>query len=379
MAALDASLDAAPVAPSATRVRRHRFAALAPAALPAWRALARESLADNAFFDPAFAVPAMAALAPAARLATVAAPDGALVAAAPFVETRLGRIAPAARIWSHNYGPLGLPLVARAGADEAIAALVAGLAPSRSLIVPDLPLESPVARAFLAAAGNEGRPVAVLGTHVRAALDPATGMDPRSSLATRRRKEYARQFRRLSDLGRVAFTVTASPEDTAAAFARFLVLEASGWKGRRGTAIVSSPPVAAFARAAVQAHAEAGNARIAELTLDGAPLAIVVCFLAGSTAFTWKIAYDERYARFSPGAQAMLDLPEHLAKDGHITRIDSLADPDHPMIGHLWQGRIGLGTLVIGPPGGSLLHSAGLAAARAERSARETARRLLRR
>jgi hypothetical protein len=45
------------------------------------------------------------------------------------------------------------------------------------------------------------------------------------------------------------------------------------------------------------------------------------------------------------------------------------------MIDHLWSGRLAIGTLVIGPPGGSTLHRLGLAAARAEISARAAVRR----
>jgi hypothetical protein len=105
---------------------------------------------------------------------------------------------------------------------------------------------------------------------------------------------------------------------------------------------------------------------------------MVVTFAAGATAYTWKIAYDEAYARFSPGVQLMLELPKHLFSDPTLMRIDSCAAAHHPMIDHLWSGRLAVGTVVIGPPGGNALHRVGLAAARAEMAARAKVRSLIR-
>jgi hypothetical protein len=39
--------------------------------------------------------------------------------------------------------------------------------------------------------------------------------------------------------------------------------------------------------------------------MTGKPVAMLVTFIARETAYTWKIAHDEAFARFSPGAQLM--------------------------------------------------------------------------
>lgn len=158
-----------------------------------------------------------------------------------------------------------------------------------------------------------------------------------------------------------------------AAFEEFLVLEAAGWKGRGATALASRSVSAAFAREIVSARAEAGAARIDSIRLGVRPIAILVSFVAGATAFTWKIAYDETYARFSPGAQLMMEAVRSLFSDRTVVRIDSCATADHPMVDHLWPGRMAIGTLVIGPPGGSLSHRLGLAAAKWHIAGRERA------
>jgi hypothetical protein len=68
----------------------------------------------------------------------------------------------------------------------------------------------------------------------------------------------------------------------------------------------------------------------------------------------------------------MIEVGTALLADAAVMRVDSCAGADHPMIDHLWPGRMQLGTMVIGPPGGSILHRAGLLAARAEIAARAT-------
>jgi CelD/BcsL family acetyltransferase involved in cellulose biosynthesis len=353
----------------------------AMALLPEWSALAGRAVGDNLFFHPDFALPAMRHLGAEVAIATVRHPDRRLVALTPFTPTRLGRVAPAARLWAHDYAPLGLPLVDEDAVATATAGLLDGLAPTESgisLIAADLPMEGPVAKALVAAALRQSRPVDVLDGHVRAMLSRGEvgATDPRLALPAKRRKEVGRQLRRLADVGEVKFVSAIEPAQVRARFEEFMQLEAAGWKGKRGTALISQSATAEFAREVVANRAEAGAARIDSIDLGGKPIAIVVTFAAGATAYTWKIAYDEEWARFSPGVQLMLEVPKGLFSDPTLMRIDSCAAADHPMIDSLWSGRLAVGTLVIGPPGGSALHRIGLAAARAEISARATLRRL---
>ena len=347
--------------------------------LPEWAALAVRSVGDNVFFHPDFALPALRYLNADVSLAAVAVGEQRLVALAPFTRVRLGHVAPAVRFWAHDYAPLGVPLVDETNVTDAVAALLEGLAPAGgglSLVAADLPIESAVARALVAAAMAQGRPVDVLDGHVRASL--GRGAEPRSDIATRRRKEFARQMRRLMEVGEVKFVPAIEPAEVRARFEMFLALEAAGWKGQRHTALLSSPATVEFAREAVANRAEAGAARVDSIDLGGNPIAMVVTFAAGATAYTWKIAYDEAYARFSPGVQLMLELPKHLFSDPTLMRIDSCAAAHHPMIDHLWSGRLAVGTVVIGPPGGSAMHRIGLAAARTELAAKAKLRSLVR-
>ncbi len=85
------------------------------------------------------------------------------------------------------------------------------------------------------------------------------------------------------------------------------------------------------------------------LTLDGQPIAMLANFLTPPGSFSYKTAFDETYARFSPG---VLLQRENLALLGRndVAWCDSCAAPDHPMIDSLWTERrpIGRISLAIG-------------------------------
>jgi CelD/BcsL family acetyltransferase involved in cellulose biosynthesis len=347
----------------------------AAALIAEWRDLARRGSDDNVFFHPGVLLPAIDHLDDGVRIAVARDDQGRMIALAPVQAVRLGHLAPALRLFVHREAPLGTPLV-DAEHLAAGAALIADTLPGDgSLVVPSLALDGPVARALIAAADRAGRPVATVGAHARAALR-RDETDVRDRLSRHRRKEYARQMRRLGDRGPVMVETTAEADRVRARLEEFLVLEAAGWKGRRGTALASSAATAAFARDVVFNRSERGSVRIASIRVGEHPVAIVVGFVAGGTAYVWKIAHDEAFARYSPGAQLMLDVAESLFFDPAVAIIDSCAPAGDPTVDDLWRDRLSIGTLVIGPPGGSLLHTAGLAVFKAEAEAADIARRL---
>jgi hypothetical protein len=68
---------------------------------------------------------------------------------------------------------------------------------------------------------------------------------------------------------------------------------------------------------------------------------VLVTLQSGATAWCWKIAYDETFARFSPGVQLLLDETQALLDDPNVARADSCATAGHPMIDHVWRERLG--------------------------------------
>ena len=125
------------------------------------------------------------------------------------------------------------------------------------------------------------------------------------------------------------------------------MLEASGWKGQAGTAIVSDPAIKAFVQRAVGALAADGQARIDRLSLNGTAIAATVTLSSGDTAWCWKIAYNEGLARSSPGVQLICELTESLLAEPQPLRVDSCASAGHPMIDHVWRERLALSDRLI--------------------------------
>jgi hypothetical protein len=130
----------------------------------------------------------------------------------------------------------------------------------------------------------------------------------------------------------------------------FLRLEASGWKGRAGTAFADTQSDRElFIETMRQAHAE-GRLMGLGMYLNGRPVALkanLTCESGG--AFAFKICYDEAFARFSPGVLLELENIRELHRRG-IQWMDSCADEDHPMISRLWPGRREIRMLYLARP-----------------------------
>ena len=84
------------------------------------------------------------------------------------------------------------------------------------------------------------------------------------------------------------------------------------------------------------------------LVLDGKPIACLIVLVESGVAYTWKTAYDEAYAQFSPGTLLTIEVTKQHLDDPNIELTDSCAVPDHPVMSRLWSERKPIGTLVVG-------------------------------
>ena len=105
---------------------------------------------------------------------------------------------------------------------------------------------------------------------------------------------------------------------------------------------------AAFAREAVNNLAEIDAARIHTIDIDGKAIASMIVLIMNGEAYTWKTAFNEEYARYSPGKLLTAQITDWHLDDANIVRTDSCAVPDHPIMSRLWQEREAMGTLLIG-------------------------------
>lgn len=323
--------------------------------------LANRSVEKNIFFNPLFLAPAMPRLEERpVRLAVVR--DGGpqrdrLRFLMPFSIERPGFLfgPEAIRAWSHPFGPLGTPLLDPDDPPGLMHDLLEMLATGptgmpKVLILPDIRLDGPFAGLLRDVVAARKLSIHTVNPYRRAVLaSPLSGPEYlRQSLSSHHDREYRRLRRRLDDIGDVDHVVSEGADSVRLAFERFLLLEASGWKGRRGTALATDRLQSAFAREAVNGLAARGLCRIHELTLNGTPIASTVVFLEENEAYTWKTAYDENYARFSPGTLLMIEITHRHLADRTLTLTDSCAVENHPVMDRLWQERRAMGTLVIG-------------------------------
>ncbi|MCC0006015.1 MAG: GNAT family N-acetyltransferase [Methylobacteriaceae bacterium] len=322
-----------------------------------WARLAARAAEPNPFFEPDFVLPAARQLAAARRPTVLIARkriDGRMrmIGALPLAPAgRFATLGPA-RAWRDPLAPLGAPLLDRDYAVEAFSAFLAWVGERRpltgSLALHLTPRTGPAAKAIRQAAQARAADCLELDESARGALHAGAALD--QMISSRRRKMLARLRRRLAERGAVSTRVS-----TGAAVEHdmevFFELEASGWKGRRGTALASSIRTLALARAFLRSLSLEDRCSIAWLELDGAPIAAAVLVHSGGTAFYWKIAYDERYAAYSPGAQLMLDLSRRLLADPDFAMADSCSMPGSVGIEAIWKGRRRVTDLLIGKPG----------------------------
>jgi len=318
------------------------------------RALAARAVEPNVFYEPAFMLAAAPVFGADAGAILVRSATGRLNGLFPARAGRpQGGLSSMHIGWTYPFAPLGVPLVDRDDAEGVIAAWLDRLAydldGSALLLLPYLPEKSAFATALDAVLAQNQMASSAFDPHERALVDPGAeraGYIERA-VSAGRRKKLRRQRRRLEELAPVSFVQASGPDDIGTALKDFLVLEASGWKGTAGTAIVNDPAVKTFVESAVTGLAAEGHARIDRMLLDGRAVATTITLQSGDTAWCWKIAYSEGVARFSPGVQLVCELTERLMTAPGVARVDSCAAAEHPMIDHIWRERLALSDRLI--------------------------------
>ena len=167
----------------------------------------------------------------------------------------------------------------------------------------------------------------------------------------KKRKELRRQKNRLSEMGDLQFARHDGGVDLALWKEEFLKLGRMGWKGKNGSALDCDPETSTLFKDALHGAAQQGRLELLDLRLDGKPLAMLVNFLCSPGSYSFKTAFDEEYARFSPGVLLQIENLSLLERDG-INWCDSCAAQDHPMIDSLWTDRREIGRYSIAIGGG---------------------------
>lgn len=317
-----------------------------------WGDLADAAVDPNPFYDPDFVMPAARAAGAEEELRlAVLQSDGEWVGALPLTQGRWRGRLPAAAGWRHPYGFLGTPLLRRDAPSGSVAELVSGIldATARPALVLEQLGDGQVADLLREAASALSLAVALDLSVERAMVLRRPDAAYLTDQEPKRRRELARQRRRLAELegGEVrAFDVT----DDQLAPARFLTIEAGGWKGSRGTAMASSATDSRMFTEVCERLRARGCLQLLELRAAERIVAAKCNLASAGGAFAFKIGFVDELARFSPGVQLELDNLEFF-HEGGSRFMDSCASPDNEMINRLWPDRRRISTLVLTRPG----------------------------
>jgi hypothetical protein len=337
-------------------------AALAPH-VDAWTALGDEAEEPNVFWSPWLLRPALDAFAGDERgprqveVLLFHAPHPThklrpeVLVGVCALEHRRARLVPlpTTRSFRHPAIHLGTPIVrpgfARAVADR----LLDHLGDRRRVVtLQEIRGDGPFHDALIDALNARGWGHVGLLRSTRALLLPDPGgadayLD--RALAGKRRKELRRQRDRLAEqVGALAVETLAAGDDARPWLEQYLTLEAAGWKGHQGGALAARPDTRRFFTEAMTGAHQQGRLHMMRLTGARAagPLAVKCNLIAGVGAFAFKITFDERQARFSPGVQLELENIRWFhqqAAAGRLRWMDSCAHHTRFMINHLWTAR----------------------------------------
>ena len=154
---------------------------------------------------------------------------------------------------------------------------------------------------------------------------PASAKDFLAALPGKFRGGLKRRQRRLAEQGEVQLSRVDGGEALETALTEGFLLEASGWKGRNGTAILQHPLTHAFYDRLARWAASEGSLALYSLSLDGATIAFHYGLIDRGRYLTLKSAYDEDLRQFGPGQLLTLEAVQDCITRG-VTGVDLLGE-----------------------------------------------------
>jgi CelD/BcsL family acetyltransferase involved in cellulose biosynthesis len=126
--------------------------------------------------------------------------------------------------------------------------------------------------------------------------------DFEANISPGRRSDLRRYRRRAERVGQVEFQVVHPDKDTLIPhLMEVFRVEASGWKGRNGSAILLNPSMERFYNHYARMATEFGMLRLFYLRVGGKIAAVRMAVEHGNRLWDLKIGYDETFSQCSPG------------------------------------------------------------------------------
>lgn len=169
---------------------------------------------------------------------------------------------------------------------------------SLDLVVEALPGDHPALEVLAERCASRGRRLLVMPQHTSPIAETA---EYAARLSSKTARELGRLRRKMQREHRAELSMLTRPSELEPELQRGFEVEASGWKGKRGTAILSSPRTDRFYRLMARSFHDEDRLRTSTIVLDGHVAAFDLCLLDNGRVYGVKFGYDERFRRLAPG------------------------------------------------------------------------------
>jgi hypothetical protein len=334
--------------------------------IPAWEELAAAALEPNVFYEHWMLIPALEGLRLGEDVSVVLVlirdshnpklPPK-LGALFPLQRLRKYKLIPAAtyRLWRHQHCYLATPLVRADAARECLTEFFWWLlsndgGAARLVELWGVRGDGPFHQALVDVSNELGLMSWVSESHTRGLLRKRLGANEPNALDVpgELRRILRRKERRLNERGALKHVVLGPDGDVSRWIEEFVSLEARGWKGEGGSALASSAADRRYFAGIVDSAFRRGRLLMTGIDFDGRPIARRCGFTAGEGSFAFKTAYDEEFARFSPGVMLEVDNLKQFYALPELRWMDSCTASDNFTINRLWNDRITIQSLAIG-------------------------------
>jgi CelD/BcsL family acetyltransferase involved in cellulose biosynthesis len=187
-----------------------------------------------------------------------------------------------------------------------------------------------------------GRTSMMLSDYPRGLLKPSGTAKAyiANAVSKRHQYEYERQARRLAEMGKVEYCLVESVSDVDAWLDQFLALESDGWKGgATGAAFAKHAADMSYFRSVTRDGFLRNRVTLRSLVLDGKVIAMKHNLLAGDGAFALRIAFDEKYYKYSPGLLLEIENIRQVCANSRTKWVDSCTQPRSKLYNRIWTER----------------------------------------
>lgn len=212
-----------------------------------------------------------------------------------------------------GFAPGHMPVHRPLARDEESMAMLSGavLERARSFVLEGLPAADWGVEALCDAAAARSQPLLLEPSYVSPIIELSGSYEEwRKETKPRWGAPLERLRRKTGRDHEAEFSIVERPVDLEAELDEGFRVEASGWKGEAGTAILSTPEVERFYRLVAKVFAERDELRLSRIVLDGEAVAFDFCLLFDGRLYLLKTGIDERFRKLAPGLVMRIETVE---------------------------------------------------------------------